>query len=127
MPVRERPRTASTRLTSSPHAVRSSRSSSASPFSVSSRHLRNVTSTTPAIRRRASCRGTPLIRSWSYSVSRCRMEATTAEVTATSDSARPAALRPTRPLPRTEACPAIAPARPGTRETAAGSPPRTRP
>ncbi len=34
-----------------------------------------------------------------------------AAVTAASDSARPAALRPTRPLPRTEACAAIACAR----------------
>lgn len=74
-------------------------------------HSRNVASTTPAIRRRASCRGTPLISSRSYGVSLCRTDARTAEATAVPDNARPAALRPTRPLPRSDACAAIANAR----------------
>lgn len=76
-----------------------------------SSHSSSRASTVAAIRRRASYRGTPLISNWSYGVSVCRTAARTAAVTAASDSARPAALRPTRPLPRTEACAAIACAR----------------
>ena len=38
-------------------------------------HPRSVVSTAGAIRRRASCRGTPLINSWSYGVSACRTAA----------------------------------------------------
>ncbi len=44
------------------------------------------------MRRRASARGTPSIRSVSYGVSVCRTDARTAAVTASGDSVRPAAL-----------------------------------
>ncbi|GAA3306658.1 hypothetical protein GCM10020295_63470 [Streptomyces cinereospinus] len=46
-------------------------------------------------------------------MSTCRTAATTADVTAPSVSARPAAVRPTRPLPRKDAYAAIARARSG--------------
>src|SRR5215831_6447297 len=59
---------------------------------------------------RASMRPSPLIRRRSYFVCLWRMAATTAARNASSSSARPEAVRPTR-LPRTNVCDAMACAR----------------
>ena len=77
------------------------------------RHPSSTRSISSRMRSRACSRGTPAISNSSYAVSSCRTEATTARVTASGSSARPAALRPTRPLPRVPVCRLIAAVRGG--------------
>src|SRR5262249_22968642 len=62
-------------------------------------HTSRTASTASRTRSRALPRSTPDISSSSCIVSWCRTEATTASLTASSSSARPAAERPTLPLP----------------------------
>lgn len=62
-------------------------------------------------RSRASTRLIPDISNSSYRVSRCRTDAATASPIASESSSRPAAVRPTRPLPRAPVWRAISRAR----------------